>query len=83
MRNSLQSPTVQLVAGLLLGAAVLAAFAIGQDLGSALVSGALVVAFGVSSSTSAAAAATRCWSWAASATSAPATSTRAPLPRRS
>ena len=45
MRKSLQSPTAQLAGGLLLGAAVFAAFAIGQDLGAAFVSGGLVVAF--------------------------------------
>ena len=43
--KSLNSPTAQLAAGLLLGAAVFAAFAIGQGLGPALVSGGLVVAF--------------------------------------
>jgi hypothetical protein len=45
MMRSLTTPTAQLVAGLLLGAAVFAAFAIGQDLGSAVISGGLVVAF--------------------------------------
>jgi hypothetical protein len=43
--NTMSTPTAQLVAGLLIGAAVVAAFAIGGDLSSALVSGGLVVAF--------------------------------------
>ena len=45
MMNALRTPTAQLVAGLLLGAGVFVAFAIGGDLGSAFVSGGIVVAF--------------------------------------
>jgi O-antigen/teichoic acid export membrane protein len=45
MMKSMSTPTAQLVFGLLIGAAVIAAFAIGGDMSSALVSGALVVAF--------------------------------------
>jgi uncharacterized membrane protein len=45
MMNALRTPTAQLVAGLLLGAAVFVAFAIGGDLGSAFVSAGIVVAF--------------------------------------
>ena len=44
MMNALRTPTAQLVAGLLLGAAVFVAFAIGGDLGSAFVSAGIVVA---------------------------------------
>ena len=45
MMNALMTPTAQLVAGLLLGAAVFVAFAIGGDLGSAFVSAGIVLAF--------------------------------------
>jgi hypothetical protein len=45
MMKSLNTPMAQLVAGLLIGAAVFAAFAIGDSLGAALVSGGIVVAF--------------------------------------
>ena len=45
MMNALRTPTAQLVAGLLLGAGVFVAFAIGGDLGSALISAGIVVAF--------------------------------------
>ena len=45
MMNALRTPTAQLVAGLLLGAAVFVAFAIGGDLGSAFLSAGIVVAF--------------------------------------
>jgi hypothetical protein len=45
MMNALRTPTAQLVAGLMIGAAVFVAFAIGGDLGSASVSAGIVVAF--------------------------------------
>jgi uncharacterized membrane protein len=45
MMNALRTSTAQLVAGLLLGAAVFVAFAIGGDLGSAFISAGIVVAF--------------------------------------
>jgi hypothetical protein len=45
MMKTLNTPTAQLVGGLLLGAVVFVAFAVGQDLGSGLVSGGLVIAF--------------------------------------
>ena len=45
--KTLSSPTAQLVAGLLLGAAVFTAFAVGQGLGPAVFSGGLVMAFAV------------------------------------
>ena len=45
MMNALRTPTAQLVAGLLLGAAVFVAFVVGGDLGSAFVSAGIVVAF--------------------------------------
>ena len=45
MMNALMTPTAQLVAGLLLGAGVFVAFAIGGDLGSAFISAGIVVAF--------------------------------------
>jgi uncharacterized membrane protein len=45
MMNALRTATAQLVAGLLLGAAVFVAFAIGGDLGSAFISAGIVVAF--------------------------------------
>ena len=45
MMKSLNTPTAQLVGGLMIGAAVFAAFAIGDGLGAALVSGGIVVAF--------------------------------------
>ena len=43
--NALTTPTAQLVGGLLIGAAVFVAFAIGDDVDSALISGGIVVAF--------------------------------------
>ena len=45
MMNALTTPTAQLVAGLLIGVAVFAAFAIGGDVGSAAINGGLVMAF--------------------------------------
>ena len=43
--NTLSTPTAQLLAGLLIAAAVVAAFAIGGDVRSAIVSGGIVAAF--------------------------------------
>lgn len=43
--NSLSTETAQLVGGLAIGGAVIAAFLIGGDVTSALISGALVIAF--------------------------------------
>jgi hypothetical protein len=51
MMKTLNTPAAQLVGGLLLGAVVFVAFAVGQDLGSGLVSGGLVIAFVVATST--------------------------------
>jgi hypothetical protein len=45
--KTLNSPTAQLAGGLLIATAVVVAFAIGDDLGSALVSGGIVAAFAV------------------------------------
>jgi hypothetical protein len=45
MMKTLNTPTAQLVGGLLLGAAVGAAFLIGDDVSSALVNGGIVIAF--------------------------------------
>ena len=45
MKSSVNTPAAQLAGGLLIGAAVVAAFLIGGDPGSAAVSGALVVGF--------------------------------------
>ena len=45
MKSSVNTPAGQLAGGLLIGAAVVAAFLIGGDPGSAAVSGALVVGF--------------------------------------
>ena len=45
MKSSMNSPAAQLAAGLLIGAAVVVAFLIGGDPGSAAISGALVVGF--------------------------------------
>jgi len=47
MMNSLQTPTAQLVGGLLIAAAVVVAFRIGDDPATALVGGAIVAAFAV------------------------------------
>jgi hypothetical protein len=43
--NTISTPTAQLLAGLLIAAAVVAAFAIGGDVRSAIVSGGIVAAF--------------------------------------
>jgi hypothetical protein len=45
MMNALRTPTAQLVAGLLLGVAVFVAFAIGGNLGSAIMSAGIVAGF--------------------------------------